>query len=239
MSDAIPRILLLLLLGAWVSLDERVWPLFRLREPLVAATLAGVIVNQPWAGLAAGVVLQCCWLVIVPSGGALLPAFGLGGVVAGAVAGWGAALLGASGLWGNGRPLVLGLLFGLLAAEWGRRWEGLLRRRNEEREEDALASGIACRDRLISAQRGAAVDALVRGWIVTGFVLVAAGFLYRAILSTRGFAVSPVDLVGEKLPFAALAVGFGAAAFALRRAGRGWVELALGVGLGVVGGLLR
>lgn len=239
MSDAIPRILLLLALGAWVSLEERVWPLLRLREPLVAATLAGMIVNQPWAGLAAGVVLQCCWLVIVPSGGVVLPSFGLGGVVAGAVAGWGAALLGASGLWGNGRPLVLGLVFGLLAAEWGRRWEGLLRRRNEEREESALASGAAWRVRLRSAQRGAAVDAVIRGWIVTGFVLVVAGFLYRAILSTRGFAVSPVDLVGEKLPLAAVGVGFGAAAFALRRVGRGWFELLLGVGLGLAGGWLR
>ncbi len=240
METFLPSILLVLALGAWVSIEERVFPILRLREPLVSATLAGAILGQPWSGLGAGAVMQALWLLLVPSGGNLLPSTGLAGVVAGAVTAWGALLLGAAGLFGNGRPIIFGLLFGLVAADWGRRWEGRLRRANEAREEAALRGAEPLRASLLRARRAVIRGALARGWIVTGFTLAAAGFLYRAILKTRGFEPTLLEAWGAKLPLTAIGLGVGALGFSLRGGRRAWIELALGVGLGCViaGGLL-
>lgn len=240
MNEALPRILLVLLLGAWVSLEERSWPLLRFREPLVGATLAGAILGAPWAGLAAGAVLQALWLLLVPSGGNLLPAVGLAGVVGGAVTAWGALLLGASGLHGNGRPLVLGLLFALGAAEWGRRWESRLRRQNGHREDVALQGRGPLAPALRRARRAAFLGAFSRGWMVTGFSLAVAGFVYRAMMRAGALEAGPVDPWGAKLPLTALGLGIGALGFSLRHGKRSWIELALGLLAGVLlgGGLI-
>jgi PTS system mannose-specific IIC component len=96
-------LLLLLLLGGWVALDGAALGQFLLSRPLVAASIAGLLVGDPLSGLLVGLLLELAHLVHLPLGGARLPEPGPGAVAAGAVA----------GLVGGGTGLILGFTLGL------------------------------------------------------------------------------------------------------------------------------
>lgn len=114
------------LLALWsflVALDERALGPLIFHQPVVAAGLAGYILGQPLPGLWAGVVMQAIWPGLLPLGAARQPQAGLGALI------WvlWLAMPPASGIW------PLGMACGLLAAAWGMRAEGWLRRRNARR----------------------------------------------------------------------------------------------------------
>lgn len=74
-----------ILWGAWVSLDERAWGSWAVHQPLVAGTVAGWILGDVRSGLTAGFLFQALWPGLLPIGGALLPASGLGALTAASV----------------------------------------------------------------------------------------------------------------------------------------------------------
>jgi mannose/fructose/N-acetylgalactosamine-specific phosphotransferase system component IIC len=75
----------LVLLGGWMAVDGTSVGQFMVSRPLVAATLAGWIVGDPVAGLAAGVVLELFHLAVLPVGAARYPEGGPAAVVAGSL----------------------------------------------------------------------------------------------------------------------------------------------------------
>ena len=76
------EVLLLAALGAGLACDQNVGFLFQISQPLVAAALAGAIIGQFEAAVAAGAVVQLIWLVVQPVGGARLVDTALAGVTA-------------------------------------------------------------------------------------------------------------------------------------------------------------
>ncbi len=195
----------LLALGALVSLDERVFGPLRLQQPLVAATVAGALVGDARAGLLAGLVLTALWPALIPSGGNLLPSIGLGAVTAGAVAAAGGRVFtDAPGFLGSGRALALAVALAWLVALAGRETEAWLRRRNEEREARAFAALIGGDAALDRAVRHAAIDALLRGWLLVAAAACAAGILLRAFSEGGPVGASRWDLLGHALVLGAL-----------------------------------
>jgi PTS system mannose-specific IIC component len=75
----------LVLLGGWMAVDGTSLGQFMVSRPLVAATLAGWIVGNPVAGIAAGIVLELFHLAVLPVGAARYPEGGPAAVVAGAL----------------------------------------------------------------------------------------------------------------------------------------------------------
>lgn len=85
MPSALPDLLLLCLLGGWVAADATSFGQFMVSRPFVAATLAGLIVGNPVAGAAVGVMLEAFHLGVLPVGAARYPEAGPPAVAAGAV----------------------------------------------------------------------------------------------------------------------------------------------------------
>lgn len=260
MIDPSVRVVLLLLWGAIVSLDERAWGSYMLHQPLVAGTVAGALLGSVQSGLAAGLILQCFWPALQPVGGDLLPAVGLAGVLAGAVAAWGTRLAasgadpsphdswfsrgtGPSFLGGSsppGGPLFFAVTLGLLAAWAGRSWERATRRRNAAREERALRSSAPLGEELGRALRAALADSSLRGVVIVGAGLGLAALLFFWPAAARGLATLSARPVGSSLRLVALALGLGALAHvfgAPRR--RHATDLLLGLAAGVALQLLR
>lgn len=181
------RIVLLLALAAWVSIDERVWPAVQISQPVLAGTLAGILAGSPLAGLTLGILVQALWPALVPSGGVLLPSLGLGAVIGGAAAAWGQALLPPSTML-SGRVIVLGLLAALTGAALGRSSEGMLRAKHAadlSRAEREMRSGSRLApSALRRAVRSAVLASAFRGWAVAGVVLSVAAFVCRSLLVT-------------------------------------------------------
>lgn len=75
----------LALLGGVLGLDFVSFPQAMVSRPLVAATLAGVLVGAPAAGLTAGVSLELLALGTLPFGAARYPEWGSAAVVGGAL----------------------------------------------------------------------------------------------------------------------------------------------------------
>lgn len=96
-----------LLFGGVVGLDATSFPQAMLSRPLVAATLAGLLLGNAEAGLYAGLVLELFSLVILPFGAARYPETGTAAAAAGGA-------LALSGTASHGlAALLLAVVFGL------------------------------------------------------------------------------------------------------------------------------
>lgn len=212
----------LLVWGTLVGLDLVSVPQVMIARPLVAGTVAGLIVGDPLAGAMAGVALELFAFDVLPVGGARVPDYGQGAVAATATA------AGAPGLLGIG----LGLAVGLAVAYLGQAGIQLVRRGNTadvRRHRDALDRGDA---RAVSAihYRGLLRDA-VRAVVVAAAGLGLAALAYRwPPVSARGAVLLSIVLLGA-------GVGVGAAG-AIQMTGRGmrvgWFILGLAGGVIVV-----
>jgi hypothetical protein len=103
--------LALLLLGGWVALDGAAVGQFLISRPLIAASVAGLLVGAPMEGMVVGLLLELAHIAHVPLGGVRLPEPGPGAVVAGS----------AVGLGGDGLLLALAFTLGL-ALSWLGGW---------------------------------------------------------------------------------------------------------------------
>lgn len=83
---ALPDLLVLMALGALLTMEATAVGQFMLSRPIVAATVAGWLLGSTGQGLAIGALLELYLLVSFPVGGARFPEGGLAAVVAAAVA---------------------------------------------------------------------------------------------------------------------------------------------------------
>lgn len=79
--------LLLVVLGGLIAIDGTGCGQFMVSRPLVAATLGGLLVGEPAAGAAIGLILEAFHLTVLPVGAASYPEGGSSAVAAGAVFG--------------------------------------------------------------------------------------------------------------------------------------------------------
>ena len=114
---------LLLALGVWAALDGVSFGQFMVSRPLVTATVTGVVLGDPAAGLILGLFLEVVHLGGIPAGAARLPEPGPAAIPATA-----AAVLfgGAGGLaFGAASGMVLAIVGGWTVVRQ-RRWQGRL-----------------------------------------------------------------------------------------------------------------
>jgi hypothetical protein len=239
-SELTVRLALLLIWAAIVSLDERAYGSYVFHQPLVAASVAGVLMGNLTGGMTAGLVFQCFWPGLLPIGGNPLPAVGLAGVLGGAVTSWGTHLAGTQALWSADGPLFFGVFLGLLAAGAGQLWERESRRRNTRREEEALEGPLPLEEGLRRALRSSYSDTALRGIVLVGVGVVLAGLVYLWPAGVRRMGRSPWVELGWTLPVAALGLGLGSLLVLLRGPGRRLSsELLWGLAAGIVIQLLR
>jgi hypothetical protein len=240
MSELAVRLALLLLWAAVVSLDERAFGSYVFHQPLVAGSVAGLLMGNLTGGMTAGLIFQCFWPGLLPVGGAILPAVGLAGVLGGAVTAWGTHLVGTQALWSADGPLFFGVVLGLLAAGAGQTWERETRRRNEVREERALASDRPLEEALRDAFRASYHETALRGVVIVGAGIFLAGLVYLWPAAVRRMGAAPWPQLGWSLPLTALGLGLGGVLVSLRGAGRRLPsELWLGLAAGVILQVLR
>lgn len=170
---------LLALLGGALALDQTSLGQFMVARPLVSASLAGWIVGDPAAGLAAGALLEVLFLSSFPVGGARFPEGGPAGIVAAV-----AAVEGSGGATGAGLALGVGL-----GAMWSLAggWTVTLLRRLNERLVAVPDEGPLPARRVVAGHVGAlAVDFL------RGVALTALGIAAARALSPLGSAAWPL-----------------------------------------------
>lgn len=110
----------LVILGGLLALDQTSLGQFMASRPLVAGVVAGLVVGDPWLGLAVGGFLEVLFLPAFPVGGGSFPETGPATVVGVAAASGGGAVGG----------LAVGVLFGTAWALLGELTIRLLRRLN-------------------------------------------------------------------------------------------------------------
>lgn len=219
MSDVTP---LLLLWGTLVGVDLVSVPQVMIARPLVAGTVAGLILGDPVAGGTVGAILELFALDMLPVGASRYPDYGLGAVAAAATA------AGAPGVLGTGVAVLVGLVIAALGGvmmQWVRRANGA----DVRRSLPALDAG---RHRALAALqlRGIARDA-GRAFALTALAMVLAAVVARwPLVGLRGAVMLTVVAVGAALGVAATG--------AMRLAGRGfdlrWFVLGLLAGAGWV-----
>ena len=138
MNDGVAILILALMAGA-VAVDTTAALQLMFSQPLVSATLAGLVVGEPATGLMVGLTLQLVWSGVLPVGGAGFPDAGVAAVVGAGSAGL---------LVSRGHPagwaVATGLLVALVTGWVGRIVVARLRRRNiqlAERARDAVLAG--------------------------------------------------------------------------------------------------
>jgi mannose/fructose/N-acetylgalactosamine-specific phosphotransferase system component IID len=166
---------LLVLWTMIVAADERALGPLVLREPLVAAGVAGTLLGAPLAGWLMGLVLQSIWPGLQPMGGSRQPWAGPGSVV-GVL--WVGLLPNAVGAW----RLPAALAAALAAAWVGMVAEDLLRARNDRREAAWVAAPARLRGELLSAQihRGVLESGLA-GLIVLAMLVIVPLAVFRGL----------------------------------------------------------
>lgn len=159
----------LAVLGGLLALDQTSLGQFMLARPLVSASLAGWILGDPAAGLAAGALLEILFLPSFPVGGARFPEGGPAGVVAAV-----AAVEGADAATGAGLALGVGL-----GAVWSVAggWSVTLLRRVNERLVLAPGGGPVGARRVVAGHVSALACDFVRGVILTAVGIAAARLL--------------------------------------------------------------
>lgn len=210
----------LLLWGTVVGLDLVSVGQVMFARPLVAGTVAGMIVGDPIAGGTVGVVLELFALDVMPVGAVRYPDYGIGAVAAAATA------AGAPGALGTGVAVCVGLGVAYLG-EVGIR---VVRSRNTEdmrRNRAALEEGDE--SVVVATHLRSLLRDTLRSVVVTtaGLLLAAAAYRWWPV-TVRGAVLITIVLVGA-------AIG-SAAAGGMRLSGRGlalrW--FGLGVAAGVV-----
>ena len=174
--------LLLVVLGGLVAIDGTGCGQFMVSRPLVAATLGGLVVGEPAAGAAMGLILEAFHLTVLPVGAASYPEGGAPAVAAGGV----------FGLAGGGAPeLVTTALFFLLWSRLSGETVRLMRRVNVRlvSRDTAVRLGVAGLERRHMAALG--LD------FARGMLLVAAG---TAVLALMLHTARSAWGVGERVP---------------------------------------
>ena len=148
------------LLGGVLGLDVVSFPQAMVSRPLVAATLAGVLVGQPASGLLIGAALELVALETLPFGASRYPEWGSAAVVGGAIY--------AANPAPSAGAMSLGVL-SALATTWVGGWTMVkLRQWNAlwaARKREALEAGA--RGAVISLQLGGMTADLARGILLT------------------------------------------------------------------------
>lgn len=179
MTLELATLLPLILLGGLVAVDGTGCGQFMIARPFVASTLGGVVVGDPAAGAAIGLVLEAFHLTVLPVGAASYPDGGAPALTAGALFG-----SGAGGVAAVVTSVVFFLLWSWVAGETVR----VMRRAN---------SPIPSRGSLTPAElqlrhaRALGVD------FVRGMLLVATG---TAVLSLMLLAAHASWGIGERAP---------------------------------------
>jgi PTS system mannose-specific IIC component len=213
---------LLLAWGTLVGIDLVTAPQGLFSRPLVAATVAGLILGHPAEGLVAGTLLELYALEVLPIGASRYPDFGLGGVAAGAAAALGPIEV---------APALAGLV-GLPVAVLGGWTMHQLRRRNAASVHRRLARVASGDARAVwELQRNGFLRDAARSLLVTVIGLGAAWLI--AQIPWRDLA--HVELVSWAVMAGGLAAALGGS---LRSAGVGarrrWLTVGLAVGAIVV-----
>ena len=208
--------------GTAVSLDLISIGQFMIARPIVAGTVAGIIVGDPVAGGLVGMVLELFALDVLPTGAVRYPDYGIGAVAGAVVAADAPRLLG----------LGLAVSVGLVVAYLGEIGIARVRSMNSNDVRRVSAQLDAGDWDTITAThlRGLSRDVVRAGLValvgVAGAALVAA----HPLVTIRGAIMVTVVMIGA-------AIGT-ASAGAMRLGGRGlglkWFVLGLLVGLVVV-----
>ncbi len=204
----------LLLWGTLAGLDLVSVGQTMVGRPLVAGTVAGLLLGDPGAGALVGMTLELFALDLLPVGGARYPDYGPAAVAGAATA------AGVPGVLGLGPAIAVALVVGYLgeqAIQLVRRGNSADVRRNRAGL-DAGDTGCLCRVHWRGMLRDAA-----RALVVTLVGLALAAAARRLPLALRGTV-----LVGTVAVGAALAV---AVTGALRLGGRGTARAWLAAGL--------
>ncbi len=214
--------------GSAVGMDAVSWPQVMISRPLVSATIGGLLLGNPAAGMLVGAVLELYAMRHPPLGASRYPDTGPAGLVAGAAF----AAVGGQ---------ALGALLLALAIGWALGWIGAVtvhvRRRLNERIMSPVSELAADPDLLERRHRIAiGLDALRGGVLV-------ASFLIPAVLATSlGVGTGPSAVGGYAL--VALVLGIAASAGSAARVSAfgisGWPLLLVGGGaaaLLLLGGL--
>ena len=215
---------LLLAWGTLAGMDLVSWPQLLLHRPIVAATVAGLIVGDVEAGLLIGLVLELFALDVLPVGAVRYPDYGPPAV---------AATAGAAGL-PPAQALALMIPTALALAVLGGRTHSFIRQANS-RTIAAISGELAAgsTNAIRRVQRTGLARDLIRSAALTALAL-------GATLAVRRIPVDPFTAraLAAALGGAALAAALGGA---LRSAGRGarlrW--LAAGLGAGTLVAVLR
>jgi len=219
----IENVLLLGLWGVLVGLDMTSVGQTMISRPLVAGTVAGIILGDPTGGFTIGVLLEFFALEVLPVGAVRYPDYGLGAVVAVA------AVAGSPGVLATGLAGGLGLVtayVGGLSAHLMRMLNGKDVNKNTEQ----LAAGIA------GAVYGVHLRGLLRDVVRAAAVLtigLGAVYLIRQTMpiTLQGAIYLRIAVVGAAIA----AVVSGTVRLTGRRVAMQWFVLGLACGLvGVV-----
>ncbi len=214
--------LLLLFWSGLCSADQRALGGRQLHQPIVAATVAGLILGDPARGFLVGLWLQLVWATPMPVGGVILPDTGAA-ACAGAIT---AVFL------PGGVGLLAAIAVALVWAAASVPWERSLRERNAAREEADLARIGRVGSRAIL--HGAA-GPFGRGLLAAAATGAFAGF-GSALIPEERLAWGGAAIEGSLMGGAAV---FGAAALLARaRAGTPASSFASWGGAGIACGLL-
>lgn len=215
------QIVLLLLWGTVVGLDLVSVGQAMFARPLVAATVAGVVLGDPMAGATVGAILELFALDVLPIGAVRYPDYGVGAVAAAATAAH------APGALSTGIAVCVGLAVAYIG-ERGMRLVRLSNTADVRRVRHALDGG-GVQAVVAIHTRGLFRDAL-RSLAVTALGLVMAFGVYRwSPVTLQEAVLVTVVVTGAALGSAAGGVMH---AVAGRGAGLRWF------GIGILGGLL-
>ncbi len=215
--------LAVVLWGGAVGVDATSFPQVMISRPIVAAPVTGLLLGQPLAGVAVGVLLEVFALVILPIGAARYPESGTAAVAATV------AYAGTAGAEPRPDLLLLAIVFALAWERVGGASVNALRRLNERLVASA-GDGRSLSGRRLEALQLAVLGLdFVRGALVT---VVGAG-VALVVLRQLGalWALGPVATVGVLGVAAAAMTGAALSLF------DGWSERRIALGLGVLCGL--
>lgn len=179
MTLEIATLLPLVLIGGLVAVDGTGCGQFMIARPFVAATLGGLIVGDPAAGAAIGLVLEAFHLTVLPVGASSYPDGGTPALAVGALFG-----SGTGGVPAIITSVVFFLLWSWLSGETVR----LMRRMNEP---IPSRGSLAPAELQLRHARALGVD------VVRGMLLVATGV---AVLSVMLMAAQASWGIGERVP---------------------------------------
>lgn len=217
-------ILGLSVLAGALALDATAALQVMLSQPVVAGTIAGVVVGDPAVGLATGAALQLVWMGVLPVGAAPFPDTACAAVAAVGTA----VLLGGSGV-GAGLSVASGVMMGLAVGAVGqwliaglRRYNVRLAERAEVRASSGDAGGVYAAIATALAMRFSA------GAVLTGAALTASLLLAIPLASRDVGGTFPTLLWAA--PIAVAGIAHAARAMTERL----WLVLGFAAGLVVI-----